>query len=332
VNDVKKAVDFLWGMHRPKPKRAPQTRERVRDRQATRGWGWNHEVRGIGLGFKRVQGKPDLDTPCITFYMRRKVSRQRLPAKEQIPGRLRLVTLGEEFTTDLVEMPHRLIAHAAANIQPGDEIAHQFGARGTLGLLVHQGDSQTVLAASCSHVLARSGLGAAAGDRVEHPALPPLNQDLERNRFGTLTSTFTRLNQSDTFDQDFALAEVMVPHLAALVTNGIVVAAVADSTQGFTPGLETGLQGIRSPNAKGEVFNPTWSGTISDVPFAGDVQYENLVIYSTTCDVGDSGGVVTQFGTTTALGLHIGGSSDGVGVFMPLWPLCQSLKLTPVTQ
>lgn len=332
MEDVKKAVNFLWGMHRRKPKRAPRTKERNRDFRATRGWGWQSQVRGIGLGFKRVHGKADLAIPCITIYVRRKAARERLPAEEQIPSRLRLVSFGEEFVTDVVEMRHRLVAHAAANIQPGDEVAHQFGARGTLGLLVRQDNSQTILAASCSHVLARSGLGAARGDRVEHPALPPMNQDLERNEFGALTSTFTRLNQSETFDQDFALAEVTVPHFAALATNGMVVTSVSDSSPGFAPGLETGLQGLRSPNAKGEVFNPTWSGVVGDVPFAGDVQYENLVVYTTQCLDGDSGGVVTQFGTTTALGLHIGGSSDGVGVFMPLWPLCQSLKLTPVTQ
>jgi hypothetical protein len=110
-------------------------------------------------------------------------------------------------------MRHPVLAHAAANIQPGVDVAHRFGEEGTLGLLVRMGTGSAVLAASCSHVLAREGL-ASEGDFVEHPILLASGGG-EQNEFGRLTSTFTLLNQTDTFDEDFALAAIDVPHIAS---------------------------------------------------------------------------------------------------------------------
>ncbi len=226
-----------------------------------------------------------------------------------------------------MEMHHPVMAHSAVNIRPGVEVAHRFGEPGTLGLLVRQGADLTVLAASCSHVLAREGL-ASAGDFVEHPMLISPGGG-EQNEFGRLTSTFTILNQSDTFEEDFALAAVDVPHVASLASNGTVINSVADSSQGFSPGTPTSLQGFRSPDVSGEIINPEWHGII-EMALVGDVQFQNLVPYSPGGVAGDSGAAVLEAGTSTVLGLHVGGSNS-CGLFMPLWPVFQRLGLTLVT-
>lgn len=325
----RKAVALLTALHvAAKRPREPLAKTKKRDRQATVHWGWKSHIRGVGFGYKRTQGKTDLSVPCLTIYVRRKFPRQRLPRNEYIPGRLFLADLGQEVQTDVIEVRRPIVAHAASSIQPGQDIAHQFGELGTLGLLVQLPGDAAVLGASCSHVMARSGVQASEGDFVEHPPLFTTS-NLDQNEFGELTKFFTQLNVSEVFEEDFALARIDVPHQSVLSTNGTIVQAVADPGDGFTPGLQTSIQGFRSVDSPGQVINPSWSGEIQDIPFVGTVKFQNLVPYSTQCAPGDSGACVLEQGSATVLGLHIGGSSeDQFGLFMPLRPVFTRLQLT----
>jgi hypothetical protein len=306
------------------------SKARQKDYRATAKWGWNSNIRGIGVGEKHVNGERVAGVPCLTIYLRSKLPQHRIPPSERIPHRLRLAATGEEVVTDILQMKGPITAHAASMVQPGVEVAHKLGDRGTLGLLVRKSGSPQVLALSCSHVLARSGVGSSAGDLVEHPL--DVFADPEVNRFGLLTDDFTRLNAGSDISEDMALASVAVNWLPALLDTAVVVLSVADSRPGFQSGTTTLLNGIRTKEAHGEIINGTWSGTIHDVPFAGDVDFTNLVSYRTDCQPGDSGAAVMQDGEQSALGLHVGGSpQDKIGVFMPLWPLFDRLKLKLVT-
>lgn len=325
---ARKAARVLAALHLSR--RGPVkslSKVRQRDRQSTHSWRWKSHIRGVGFGYKRVDSMPDLNQPCVTFYVRRKFPEHRIPPNERIPETLHLASVGHPVITDVIEMRDPVVAHAAANIQPGVDVAHRFGEEGTLGLLVRMGRSSAILAASCSHVLAREGL-ASEGDFVEHPILLSSGGG-EQNEFGRLTSTFTVFNQSDTFDEDFALAAIDVPHIVRLSSNGTIIDSIADSTPGFSPGTPTSLQGLKSPDLSGEIINPEWHGVI-EMSLVGSVQFKNLVPYSPGGVAGDSGAAILQTGTSTVLGLHIGGS-DSFGLFMPLWPVFQRLDLSLVT-
>ena len=331
MDTMHRAVRLLSALHlarRRPPRKLGDARRR--DRRVTARWGWSSHIRGIGAGFKRVRGTPDLATPCLTIYVRRKLPLDRVPANERVPPRLHLATLGREIVTDIIEVRHPIVAHAAPGIQPGMEVAHEYGDPGTLALLVRKGRAAAVRAASCSHVLARSGVQAAEGDLVEHP--PMYSGDHRANEFGRLTDTFTRLDTAGTCSEDFALATIDVPYLAMLATNQRVIDTVADSSAGFSPDLPTRLQGVRDPDVSGHVLNPSWTGIVDDVPFVGGVHFRGLVPYSTACRPGDSGAAVLEQGTNTVLGLHVGGSTqDDFGLFMPLWPIFEELDLKLVT-
>lgn len=198
-----------------------------------------------------------------------------------------------------------------------------------LGLLVTRGREKTVLAASCSHVLARSGVLAREGDLVEHPPLPAGSaQAPELSEFGRLTDEFTRLDGDSVFDEDFALAATDVPIRPEFLNDAIVATAVADPGAGFAPERQTLLEGVVSPGAEGQIINPAWRGKVSELPFVGDVRFESLVPDRTRCARGYSGAAVLDLGGTSVLGLHVAGSEqDEFGLFMPLWAVFQRLGL-----
>lgn len=326
--DARRASEVLTSLHFGRKTSIKRlSKAKGRDRRVTLHWGWRSHIRGIGAGYKRVSGEVDRNVPCLTIYVRRKFPRGRLPEPERIPDRLFLATLGTQVQTDIIEVRNPIVAHAATNIQPGQDVAHQFGELGTLGLLARGTASGNVFALGCSHVLARSGVQANPGDFVEHPPLFARTQ-LDQNEFGKLTRTFTELNSTDTFEEDFALAVVDVPFKIALAGSGVVVDSIADAGQGFEVGLGTSIQGFRTNGAPGKVINPQWSGQVQEVPFVGTVNFSNLVPYSTMCAPGDSGAAVLQLGTSTVLGLHVAGSSDDqFGLFMPLFQIFKSLDL-----
>jgi len=324
---ARKAARVLAALHLSRPNRVKSlSKVRQRDREVSLRWRWKSHIRGVGFGYKRVDNRPDLNQPCVTFYVRRKLPEHRIPPDERIPKTLHLASVSRPVVTDVIEMRHPVVAHEASNIQPGVDVAHRFGEAGTLGVLVRMGTGP-ILAASCSHVLAREGL-ASEGDFVEHPMLLSPGGG-QQNEFGRLTSTFTVLNQSDTFEEDFALAAIDVPHIAALSSNGTIIDSVADSTPGFSPETPTSLQGFQSRDVPGQIINPEWHGVI-EMSLVGNVQFKNLVPYFPAGVAGDSGAAVLAAGTSTVLGLHVGGS-DSFGLFMPLWPIFQRLGLNLVT-
>jgi len=327
-----RALRLLTQLHygRPRPSKV-LSKIRQRDHRQTSRWGWRTHIRGIGLGLKRTNLEFVEGVHCLTLYVRRKLPEHRLPVQERIPKRLKLASVGQEVLTDIVELRGRITAHAASMIQPGNEVGHEQGEPGTLGLLVRKAGSPGVLALGCSHVLARSGVvDPAASNRVEHPL--DVNADPEQNRFGQLTTDFVTLSRDEKASEDFALARVEVPWRPALADTGLIVSGIIDPTT-IAQGTATLMNGVKTKDAHGIVLNSNWSGTVSDVPFVGDVDFENLVSYQTACLPGDSGTVVLQDGTTMALGIHIAGSpADNFGLFMPLGPVFDRLGLQVVAE
>ena len=332
MSPEQQAVRLFSELFYGKSKRAKAlSKARQRDRRQAQRWGWRAHIRGIGAGIKLTNRQSVEGVRCLTIYVRRKLPERRIPAEERIPKKLGLASLGIDVLTDVVELRGRIIAHAASLIQPGNEVGHQFGEPGTLGLLVRKGASPDVLALGCSHVLARSGVEAAENDLVEHPL--DLNADPELNRFGQLTEDFTRLSRDEKTSEDFALAKVEVRWVPALADSGAVVSGIVGSGADIAEGTATLMNGVKTKDAHGAILNNNWSGTFSDVPFVGDVDFENLVSYQTACQPGDSGAVVLQDGTTMAFGIHLGGSSqDSFGLLMPLGPVFDRLGLQLVTK
>jgi hypothetical protein len=327
-----RALRLLTQLHygRPRPLNV-LSKMRRRDHRQTSRWGWRTHIRGIGVGLKRTNLEFVESVRCLTVYVRRKLPEHRLPTQERIPKKLKLASLGEEVLTDIVELRGQIMAHSASMIQPGNNVGHEQGEPGTLGLLVTKTGSLDVLALGCSHVLARSGVvDPAASNRVEQPL--DVNADPEQNRFGRLTGDFTTLSRDQRTSEDFALARVEVPWMPALADTGLIVSGLIDPAD-ISQGTATLMNGVKTKDAHGFVLNSNWSGTINDVPFVGDVDFENLVSYQTACLPGDSGAIVLQDGTTLALGIHIAGSpADNFGLLMPLGPVFDRLGLQVVTK
>lgn len=327
-----RAVKVLTRLHfgRRKPIKS-LSKSRQTDWRKTRSWGWKTQIKAIAAGVKRAEGKQFSDIPCLTVYVRKKLPAPRIPSNEFIPETLRLETLGAEVLTDIVELSGPIVAHAASEIQPGTQVAHFRGEPGTLAVLVRKAGSSQILALSCSHVLARSGVNVQEGDLVEHP-FSIVMPDPRTNEFGRLTKSFVTFSPGQVASQDYALATIDVPPIAAQADTGILVDTVLNPAGGFQIGTPTLMNGVITKQAHGTVANSNWSGTIENFPFVGDLDFENLIAYDTACSAGDSGAAVLQDGTTSIMGIHVGGSSqDQFGLFMPISPVMHDLGLSLYT-
>jgi hypothetical protein len=146
MSPEQRAVRVLTALHfgRSRPTKL-LSKTRQRDRRQTSRWGWRSHIRGIGVGVKQTKLEFIDGVRCLTVYVRRKLPEHRLPPEERIPKKLTLDSVGEEVLTDIVELRGRITAHAASMIQPGNEVSHEQGEPGTLGLLVRKAGAPTYL-------------------------------------------------------------------------------------------------------------------------------------------------------------------------------------------
>jgi hypothetical protein len=329
-----KAVRVLTRWHFGRTRRRQAKKAPARDARTSRHWGWHENVVGIGVSWKQVNGKRHRDVPCVTFFVLRKEPKRRLLPRERIPECLELEGLDNGVLTDIVEMPGRFVAHAprVRPIKPRSEVGHIRGGRGTLGPLVRKEGGTSVLALSCSHVLARSGNVADFGKQIEQPV-----GDEVTDVVGTLTD-FSVIRSGVIVTADVALAILSVPTNPAVIGSGIVPDAFSmKKAAEFDEGTRTVLLGQVTNGARGEVvaFASTWD--IDEMPFVnGLVQFSGLVAYRTRCAKGDSGGLVMSGKAgeeSTILGLHTAGRSDGqMGLFQPIGPIMSRFKLRLVTE
>jgi hypothetical protein len=278
---------------------------------------------GVGASTKRV-GEKLTEVPSVTLFVRKKRARQRLPKSEYIPKVLRLDSIEAEVITDIVEIGSAPTAHAGKvrPLRPGCSGAHFLGEEGTLGLLVRRTSRKEALVLSCSHVLARSGL-ANPNDVIEQP----LGGAAVLDPVAKLTDVFSELSASGVNREDIALARIdsTIEFDPVPLSSNTAITSVSElRADQFTAGIPTRLLGQITPDARGATITSESSFLVRDLPGVGDVTFQGLVAYVTQCAGGDSGAVVVTEDGTTALGLHIGGTPTGLGVFLPLGPVFET--------
>jgi len=112
-------------------------RERMGWRASPRSHGLPAGVLGIGYGYKRTSGKR-VSTECLRVYVRRKVSKRRLPLHRCLPKHIHGIPI------DVIPMG-TIRAHGAVAVRPGTSIGDAEGHSGTLGCIVTDGTAQYLL-------------------------------------------------------------------------------------------------------------------------------------------------------------------------------------------
>jgi hypothetical protein len=279
-----------------------------------------HNIVGIGASRKQVAGQM-IEAPAVTLFVRRKRVRGRLAESERIPEVLRLESIEADVVTDVVEVGSTPVAHASKErpLRPGCGGAHFLGEEGTFGLFVRRVGQNEPLVLSCSHVLARSGL-ASPDDVVEQP----LGGAAITDPVAKLTDVFSVLSTSSVNTEDIALARIddgIKTNLLPLPSDTPITSVSDLRAHQFAAGIPTRLLGLTTPDGRGATLTSEASFRVRELPGVGDVTFSGLVAYVTPCAGGDSGAVVVTDDGATALGLHIGGTPTGLGVFLPLGPV-----------
>jgi hypothetical protein len=285
------------------------------------------EVTTIALSLKFVQGKIIPNTPCITFFVARKLPRQQLRDKV-IPSFI------EGVPTDIIEggtprLQHSAAPHAAGSrlrpAQPGTSASHMRVSSGTFGCLVEDETKRYVL--SCAHVL--SDATGMAGDAVLQPGTH-FGGTVPSDQIASLTRTIPL--RSGPCVADAGLAEVADPNNTmadirgigkptgsrALKGVGLLVQKSGDAT-GVTGGVVVGIQGTVGP---------------LQINGAANIYFNDVVITTGMSDPGDSGALLMDY-QRQAIGVLFGGLQYGstyvVSWFSPIEAILQNLGVSLVT-
>jgi len=324
-----RAVKALTRLHFAGAHRRKFSRDAVRDRRRSESWGWHENVIGIGMSWKRVNGRMLTDDCCVTFYVLRKEPKRRLLSKQRIPSTLDLDSVSASVRTDVIALPGRCVAHGlrVRPLRSRAEVGHLRGGLGTLGLIVRKIGTTQALALSCSHVIARSGDLVGFGRSVEQPA------GAAGETVGTLTGDFSTLRSGTLATFDVALAALSAPAAAGIVGSTVVPQTFSTMAAGeFTPGRRTVLFGATSGAVPGKIAASPATFDIAEMPFVtGHVEFSGLVAYETRSAKGDSGGLVMSGEPgeeSMVLGIHTAGRSDGqMGLFQPVGPIMKKFDL-----
>lgn len=301
-----------------------------RDRKHTRGWGWRENIVGLGVGVKRTGGKQVKGQECVTLFVRRKLPKSRLLEHEHIPEWLQLESGRGGVLTDVIPLGSRPVAHAdrIRPLQPGVEIGHSRGGRGTLGPIVRRIGRDEKLALSCSHVLALAGRLFDGILDIEQPVTD--GSDNTNDLVGTLLDGFSVLKSGPSASNrdDVAIATLTAAADSLLLVTGQAPLTASTLTH-FPVGTRTRLHGAVTENAPGRVLAHGATFTIGEMPFVnGEVPFTGLIAYETRCARGDSGAAVMEDGTQEVLGIHTAGiAEERFGLFQPIGPIFERLGL-----
>ncbi len=301
-----------------------------RDRRRTKGWGWRGNIVGLGVGVKLTGGKQVKGQGCVTLFVRQKLPKSRLLENEQIPEWLQLESGWGSVLTDVVPLGGRPVAHAGRvrPLQPGIEIGHSRGGRGTLGPLVRRIGRDEKLALSCSHVLALAGRLFDGILDIEQPVTD--GQDNTNDLVGSLLDGFSVLKSGPSARNrdDVAIATLTTAADSLLLATGRAPLTASTLTR-FPVGTRTRLHGAVTEDAPGRVLAHGATFTIGEMPFVnGEVPFTGLIAYETRCARGDSGAAVMEDGTQEVLGIHTAGiAEERFGLFQPIGPILTRLGL-----
>ncbi len=282
-----------------------------RDRALVRGLWHDPNILGFGVGPKAPKEEGDSEI-CLAFFVRRKLAKSRLRDLKIIPKYMALNTLGTRVMTDVQEWGGLPVSHGS--VSAGASVGDLSGNSGTMTLAVTDNSTGNPMILSCSHVLARCGLGQ-AGDQVESPADP--SSDPRLNVVGKLVR-FTEIDPHATDNEvDAAVAK---PNSGVNLSNNIPTIGSPSSIRDLTQegdsavGIQVQKFGAITGNQTGLIRNIHVSTSIVYRQLSGDpsVDFVELVQYDGVSQEGDSGAPVLDTADSPNLvGLHIAGSSDG---------------------
>ena len=281
------------------------------DRDLVRGLWHDPNILGFGVGPKLSKEDGHSET-CLVFFVRRKLAKRRLRYLKAIPKYITLKTLGTRVLTDVQEWGSLPISHGS--VSAGASVGDLVGNSGTMTLAVTDNPTGNSMILSCSHVLARCGLGH-AGDQIESPADP--TSDPGPNIVGKLVR-FTEIDPKASDNEvDAAIAR---PNNGVSLSNNIPsignTSGIRDLTQEGDSAIGVQVQKFGSVTGKqtGSIRNIHVSTSIVYHQLPGDpsVDFVELVQYDGVSQEGDSGApVLDTADSPNVVGLHIAGSSDG---------------------
>jgi hypothetical protein len=287
------------------------------DRQTARSLLICPNILGFGVGPKVISGKRDHSAYCVVMFVRKKLPKSRLRDLMAVPTYISMNTSGLQIQTDVQEWGGPPVAHGA--LFAGASIGDVAGHSGTMTLAVQDNSDNTSLILSCSHVLARCGMGN-VGDEIESPSNPAL--DPGPNVVASLLR-FTRIDSGSLTNA--VDAAVAIPGNGIDLSNMIAGIGTPCGIRDLTlegeaainnvnvqrVGIITGLQigTIRNIHVSTRITYP-------QLPADPSIQFVDLVQYEASSQAGDSGAAVLD---TTAdnnvVGMHIAGTQDGSASF-----------------
>jgi hypothetical protein len=292
----------------------------------------------VGISEKVSDGKPTGNL-ALTFYVERKIPKNKLKGDEVVPPALPEVIGGPRaIPTDVVVIgrPQLEVKDLASPlvkrtpIQPGFSIGHVKVTAGTLGAIVKKGN-QLMLLSNC-HVLANSGKGK-KGDKILYPGHAD-DGSLPDDLVGELAD-FVKFKTGGDFVNlvDCAVAIPLPARLGELVAEikGLgIPKGVIKPERGMTVTKVGRTTGKSTSTIKDVNFRMTLN-----YPGVGDVGLLDQVFCSRYTNGGDSGSLVIEKASGKAVGLHFAGYPDKNGVkgsvFNPIKAVLDALKVKLVT-
>lgn len=287
-----------------------------------------HNVVGIGTGFKYKEGRPQ-DKPSVRFYVERKYPRELIPPEFRLPE-----TINDAVLTDVIETG-RLRAFWSGGVvprrapdptnrmrpaQPGCSIGSQFSGSelgrltaGTFGAVVRCGDKAFIL--SNNHVLANDNR-VPSGARVFQPGLRDYG-DLSKDHIANL-SLFVPLRENPPNDVDCALAEVSDPSTVGASILGIGSLASKDPLPP-SEGLKVEKFGRTTGHTTGRVLDPSADCIVDYGGYPPQTfHFRNQVFIEGDLGCpfsqpGDSGSLIVATKERRAVALLVGGGLDAKG-------------------
>lgn len=290
-------------------------------------------VTGIGYGVKVTEDEVT-QIPCITLYVHKKVSEDKLTAEQKIPSKF------ENYNTDVIQANFRPYAAHQSRMRPakpGCSIGHYNVTAGTFGLLTKDRKTKEPMILSNNHVLADSN-NALKLDPILQPGAADEGEFLTdaiarlwrfvpikfTYSYGTLTGT----NQISTGINivDCAIAKPLDPDFVEDEIIGI------GKPEGVTtPQTEMIVQ--KSGRTTGHTTDGKIINTDAEVQvgfgFEGTALYQHqTVIYKKGfADGGDSGSCILDMENNAVALLHAGDEETTIGCNMKTVLDCLNIEL-----
>jgi hypothetical protein len=356
--DLQAAKKELGAFWLPRGRRAHVVTMKATPRVADAAGRAGQAVHAVGVGYKRVNGKPT-QTRCVQIYVLQKLPKCLLAERDQLPARL------DGIPVDVVESQpafmsasprrarhhrakplvvasagERILATCAARVRPvrpGISAGHHAVTFGTIGALCRTIDGAGgggVCILGNNHVFANANTGS-LGDDVQQPA--PADCGTIGDRVADLLRWVPLDFSGGSNRVDCAIAALapgihfrnQVPFIGRI--NGTVPAMLGmlvakhGRTTGFTIGQVTSVtHDVDVGYAQGTA---TWIAH-----FENQVRIERISPFPAFARRGDSGAVVVESVEATlapAVGLYFAGPDDGsYGVANPMAAVLEALQIT----